>query len=46
MYLTPVCSPKFRLLSRRTTAPLSAPDHKTGADGKGRSDVGQTLMDF
>ncbi len=42
--LTPVCLPKFCLLSRRTTMPPSAPDHKSGGDGKGRSGDGQELM--
>src|ERR1035437_9262232 len=42
--LTPACSPKFRLLRRRTTMPLSAPGHKAGRDGTGRSDGGRALM--
>ena len=44
--LTPVCSPKFRLLSPRTRMPHSAPDHNSSRVGKGRSSGRLVLMGF
>jgi hypothetical protein len=41
--LTPICSPNFRLI-RRTTMPLSAPDHKSRCDWKDQSDGWHALM--